>query len=67
MEIDTLKVETKNLIDTLDYEQTLRVFSYAQEVECQKAKPNLQDLKKYWGKVDLDIDLDVLRGRNDFS
>lgn len=29
------------------------------------AIPNLQGLKKYWGKLDLDIDLDALRGRND--
>ena len=65
MEALALKTETKNIIDSLDYEQTLRVYQYAQSVELQKEKSDLQGLKKYWGKLDLGIDLDALRGRND--
>ena len=65
MEALALKTETKNIIDSLDYEQTLRVYQYAQSVELQKEKSDLQGLKKYRGKLDLDIDLDALRGRND--
>ncbi len=31
----------------------------------RNAKPDISGLKKYLGKVDLDVDLDSLRGRND--
>ena len=67
MEALALKAETNQLIDSFDYEQTMLVYTYAQRVEQQKAKPDLRKLKTYWGKLDLDIDLDALRGRNDFS
>ena len=67
MDALALKTETKNLIDTLDEMQTRRVYSFVQTIEQSSAKPDLQNLKKYWGKLDLDIDLDALRGRNDFS
>lgn len=65
MEVLALKEETKSLIDSLDYEQTMQVYSYAKSVGMQKARPDLRKLKDYWGKIDLDIDLDALRGRND--
>ena len=65
MEVLALKEETKSLIDSLDYEQTMQVYSYAKSVGMQKARPDLRKLMKYRGKIDLDIDLDALRGRND--
>ncbi len=65
MEALALRTETKNLIDTFDYEQTLLVYNYAQSIEQRSVKPDLQKLKNYRGKLDLDIDLDALRGRND--
>ncbi len=65
MEVLALKEETKSLIDSFDYEQTMQVYSYARSVGMQKARPDLQKLKEYRGKIDLDIDLDALRGRND--
>ena len=65
MEAAALKEEAKSLIDSLDYEQTLRVIDYAQSMERKEKKVDVRDLKKYWGKLDLDIDLDALRGRND--
>lgn len=43
----------------------MQVYSYARSVGMQKARPDLQKLKEYRGKIDLDIDLDALRGRND--
>ncbi len=30
-------------------------------------KPNLQKLKSYFGKLNLDVDMDALRGRNRVS
>ncbi|MBP5792676.1 MAG: hypothetical protein J6W46_03425 [Spirochaetaceae bacterium] len=60
-----LRTETKNLIDTFDYEQVLLVYNYAQSVIRQKKKSDLRQIMKYRGKLDLDIDLDELRGRND--
>ena len=65
MEVLALKEETKSLIDSFDYEQTMQVYSYVKSVGMQKARPDLQKLKEYRGKIDLDIDLDALRGRND--
>ena len=65
MEAAALKEEAKSLIDSLDYEQTLRVIDYAQSMERKEKKVDLNDLLKYRGKIDLDIDLDALRGRND--
>ncbi len=65
MEVLALKEETKSLIDSFDYEQTMQVYSYVRSVGMQKARPDLQKLKEYRGKIDLDIDLDALRGRND--
>ncbi|MBQ3670466.1 MAG: hypothetical protein II921_03185 [Treponema sp.] len=60
-----LKEEAKNIIDSLDYEQTLRVVDFARTLERTDKKVDVRDLRKYWGKLDLDIDLDALRGRND--
>ncbi|MBQ4496081.1 MAG: hypothetical protein II973_01100 [Spirochaetaceae bacterium] len=65
METMALKTETKNLIDSFDYEQLLLVYNYAQSVIRQKKKSDLRQIMKYRGKLDLDIDLDELRGRND--
>lgn len=65
METMALKTETKNLIDSFDYEQLLLVYNYAQSVIRQKKKSDLRQVMKYRGKLDLDIDLDELRGRND--
>ncbi len=65
METMALKIETKNLIDSFDYEQLLLVYNYAQSVIRQKKKSDLRQIMKYRGKLDLDIDLDELRGRND--
>lgn len=64
MEALALKNEAKNLIDTLDYNQTEKAVSYLRLLN-QNEKPSLKDFRKYWGKLDLDIDLDTLRGRND--
>ena len=60
-----LKEEAKNIIDSLNYEQTLRVVDFARTLERTDKKVDVRDLRKYWGKLDLDIDLDALRGRND--
>ena len=60
-----LKEEAKNIIDSLNYEQTLRVVDFARTLERTEKKVDVRDLRKYWGKLDLDIDLDALRGRND--
>ena len=65
METMALRTETKNLIDTFDYEQVLLVYNYAQSVIRQKKKSDLRQIMKYRGKLDLDIDLDELRVRND--
>ncbi|MBO4727277.1 MAG: hypothetical protein J5631_02495 [Spirochaetaceae bacterium] len=65
METMALRTETKNLIDTFDYEQVLLVYNYAQSVIRQKKKSDLRQIMKYRGKLDLNIDLDELRGRND--
>ena len=65
METMALKTETKNLIDSFDYEQLLLVYNYAQSDIRQKKKSDLRQIMKYRGKLDLDIDLDELRGRND--
>ena len=65
METMALKAETKNLIDSFDYEQLLLVYNYAQSVIRQKKKSDLRQIMKYRGKLDLDIDLDELRGRKD--
>lgn len=65
METMALKTETKNLIDSFDYEQLLLVYNYAQSVIRQKKKSDSRQIMKYRGKLDLDIDLDELRGRND--
>lgn len=68
MEAAAIKERTKELIDTLDDNQAQLVFNYAQAVEKNKklSGPELAArFRKYWGKVDLDIDLDALRGRND--
>ena len=37
----------------------------AHKSEGTSACHDLQKLKNYWGKIDLDLDLDVLRGRYD--
>ena len=65
MEATALKEEAKSIIDNLNYEQTLRVVDFARTLERTEKKVDVRDLKKYWGKLDLDIDLDALRGRND--
>ena len=65
MEALALKEEAKSIIDSLNYEQTLRVVDFARTLERTEKKVDVRDLKKYWGKLDLDIDLDALRGRND--
>ena len=59
METMALKTETKNLIDSFDYEQLLLVYNYAQSVIRQKKKSDLRQIMKYRGKLDLDIDLDA--------
>lgn len=65
MEAVAIKEKAKSLIDTLDDEQTQLVINYAESLE-KKNEPKLSDLfRKYRGKLDLDIDLDALRGRND--
>ena len=62
---NAIKLEVKKLIDTLDDEKTMQVYEYARVLETRD-NFNIQDLKKFRGVVDLDIDLDILRGRNDF-
>ena len=65
MEVLALKEEAKNLIDTLDYSQTLRVIDFARTMERKEDKIDVRNLRNFRGKIDLDIDLDALRGRND--
>ncbi len=65
MEAAVLKEETKSLIDDLGYEEVMLVYDYAREVSERKHKYDFRDIVKYRGKLDLDIDLDALRGRND--
>ena len=65
MEALAVKEEAKSIIDGLDYAQTLRVVDFARTLERTEKKVDVRDLRKYWGKIDLDIDLDALRGRND--
>lgn len=68
MEAVAIKEKTKELIDTLDDNQAQLVFNYAQALEQNQklSGPELAaQFRKYWGKIDLDIDLDALRGRND--
>lgn len=65
MEALALKEEAKNLIDTLDYSQTLRVIDFARTMERKEDKIDVRNLRNFRGKIDLDIDLDALRGRND--
>ena len=65
MEALALKEEAKSIIDNLNYEQTLRVVDFARTLERTEKKLDVRDLMKFRGKIDLDIDLDVLRGRND--
>lgn len=65
MEATAVKEEAKSIIDGLDYAQALRVVDFARTLERTEKKVDVRDLRKYWGKIDLDIDLDALRGRND--
>ena len=65
MEALALKEEAKSIIDNLNYEQTLRVVDFARTLERTEKKLDVRDLMKFRGKIDLDIDLDALRGRND--
>ena len=65
MEALAIKEEAKNLIDTLSDEQALRVVDFARTLERTEKKVDVRDLRKFRGKIDLDIDLDALRGRND--
>lgn len=65
MEALALKEEAKNIIDTLDYSQTLRVIDFARTMERKEDKIDVRNLRNFRGKIDLDIDLDALRGRND--
>ncbi len=65
MEVTALKNETKKMIDSFDYDQTMMIYNYAHQVEMRRAKVDYHELKNYMGKIDLDIDLDALRGRND--
>ena len=66
METTMIKTQVKELIDTLDDEKAMQVYEYARVLETRE-NFNIQDLKKFRGAIDLDIDLDVLRGRNDFN
>ena len=65
MEALAIKEEAKNLIDTLSDEQALRVVDFARTLQRTEKKVDVRDLRKFRGKIDLDIDLDALRGRND--
>lgn len=67
MEDLAIKTETKNLIDSFDYGQALAVYNYAQDLDRQKKKLDLRKIMSYRGKLDLDINLDALRSRNDFN
>ena len=58
----TLKEEAKSIIDGLDDNQTQRVIDYARILERRNRKVDVRNLLKYRGKLDLDIDLDALRG-----
>lgn len=66
METTMIKTQVKELIDTLDDDKAMQVYEYARVLETRE-NFNIQDLKKFRGAIDLDIDLDVLRGRNDFN
>ena len=66
METTMIKTQVKELIDTLDDDKAMQVYEYARVLETRE-NSNIQDLKKFRGAIDLDIDLDVLRGRNDFN
>ena len=63
----TVKAEIKNIIDTLNEDQSKKILGYARLLDCENTKYNLQNLKKYRGKIDFNIDLNVLRGRNVFN
>lgn len=68
MEAVAIKERTKELIDSLDDNKAQLVFNYAQTLEKNQklSGPELAArFRKYRGKIDLDIDLDALRGRND--
>ncbi|MBQ3825369.1 MAG: hypothetical protein II811_04460 [Spirochaetaceae bacterium] len=65
MEALALKEEAKSIIDNLNSEQTQFIIDYARILERKNRNVDVRNLKKYWGKIDLDIDLDALRGRND--
>ena len=66
METTMIKTQVKELIDTLDDDKAMQVYEYARVLETRE-NFNIQDFKKFCGAIDLDIDLDVLRGRNDFN
>ena len=66
METTMIKTQVKELIDTLDDEKIMQVYEYAKVLESRD-NFNIKDLKKFRGAVDLDIDLDALRGRDDFN
>ena len=64
-ETTSLRNETKKMIDSMDYDQILLINNYAHKIEMRRNNVDYRELKNYMGKIDLDIDLDVLRGRND--
>ena len=67
METTMIKTQVKKLIDTLDDDKAMQVYEYARNFEHSRCEHYPSEISDYFGKLDLDIELDVLRGRNDFN
>ena len=67
METTMIKTQVKELIDTLDDDKAMQVYEYARNLDNSRLEHYPSEIANYFGKVDLGIDLDALRGRNDFN
>lgn len=65
---ETAFAELESQVETLPFNQLEELQWKIAMILLEKtrnAKPDISGLKKYLGKLDLDIDLDSLRGRDD--
>ena len=65
---ETAFAELESQVETLPFnqlEELQRKIAMFLLEKKRNAKPDISGLKKYLGKLDLDIDLDSLRGRDD--